>query len=133
MNRRLLGESVKGYRSLMPVYMDGPAYGGLICTATAFGLFLQDLLRPEPRLFSSQTRDLLFEQQVTGMSLGWRIGRIEDEPYYGKPGGGPGFRSNVRIYPRVGLGVAWLANETGISESQMNSVSDAIDHHWFKR
>jgi len=137
MDRRLLGKTVKGYRSLLPVYMNGPAYGGLICTATAFGLFLQELLRPTPRLFSAQTRELMFKHQVTaagnetGMSLGWRIGHTQKEPYYGKPGGGPGFRSNVRLYPRLGLGVAWLANETGVSETQMNSLSDAIDRHWF--
>jgi hypothetical protein len=61
--------------------------------------------------------------------FGWRMSHVENERYYGKPGGGPGFRSNVRLYPRLGIGVAWLANETGIREPQMNSLSDAVDRH----
>jgi len=64
------------------------------------------------------------------MSLGLRIGRLQNEPYFGKPGGGPGFRSNVRIYPHSGLGTAWLANETGVSEAQMDGLSNALDCHW---
>jgi D-alanyl-D-alanine carboxypeptidase len=138
MDRRLLGKTVRGYRSVLPVYMNGAAYGGLICTTTAFASFLQDLLRPTPRIFSARTRDLFLKPQVTNkghetrMTLGWRIGHLENEPYYGKPGGGPGFRSNLRVYPRLGLGIAWLANETGVSESQMNSLSDTIDRDWFK-
>ena len=122
MDRRMLGKTVKGHRALRPVYMNGPAYGGLICTATGFALFLQDLLRPKPRIFSAETRDTMLNQ-----GFGWRTSSLENERYYGKPGGGPGFRSNVRLYPRLGLGVAWLANETGINEKQMNSLSDAID------
>lgn len=136
MDRSFLGEAVNGYRALVPVYMNGAAYGGLLCTATGFALFLQDLLRPTPRLFSAETRELFLTPQVTneglesGMSLGWRLGRLENERYYGKPGGGPGFRSNVRLYPRLGIGVAWLANETGASAAQMDSLSDALDRHW---
>jgi hypothetical protein len=64
---------------------------------------------------------------MLNQGFGWRTSYLENERYYGKPGGGPGFRSNVRLYPRLGLGVAWLANETGINEKQMNSLSDAID------
>jgi len=122
MDRSMLGETVNGYRALLPVYMNGAAYGGLICTATAFALFLQDLLRPKPRLFSGETRDMMLAQ-----GFGWRTGQMDGELYYGKPGGGPGFRSNVRIYPRLGMGVAWLANETGINEKQMNAISNALD------
>jgi D-alanyl-D-alanine carboxypeptidase len=136
MERRMLGKTVKGYRAIRPVYMNGPAYGGLICTATGFAAVLQDILKPAPQLFTAKTRDLLLTPQSTtagqetGMSLGLRIGRLQNEPYFGKPGGGPGFRSNVRIYPHSGLGTAWLANETGVSEAQMDGLSNALDCHW---
>ena len=136
MDRRMLGDTVQGRFSLLPVYMNGPAYGGLICTATGLARFLQDLLRAKPRLFSATTRDLFLTKQLTnggddtGMTLGFRTGRLGNDMYYGKPGGGPGFRSNVRIYPHRGIAVAWLANETGISENEMNSISDLVDRHW---
>ena len=136
MDRRMIADTVQGRFSLLPVYMNGPAYGGLICTATGFARFLQDLLRPTPRLFSATTRDLLLTKQLTngghdtGMTLGFRTGRLGNDMYYGKPGGGPGFRSNVRIYPLRKIAVAWMANETGVSENEMNSISDLLDRHW---
>jgi D-alanyl-D-alanine carboxypeptidase len=136
MDRSMIGKRSHGHTALLPVYMNGPAYGGLICTATGLALFLQDLLRPDPRIFSAATRELFFAQQATNigrpipMSVGWRLGRLEDETYLGKPGGGPGFRSNVRLYPKSGLAVAWLANETGVSETHANIVSDLVDRHW---
>ncbi|HEX4998858.1 MAG TPA: serine hydrolase domain-containing protein [Terriglobia bacterium] len=136
MDRRVIGETVRGYATVLPVYMNGPAYGGLICTASGFALFLQDMLRSEPRLLASETRDLFLTEQTTtsgrptGMTLGWRVGALQGEPWYGKPGGGPGFRSNVRLYPGPGIGVAWLANETGVNEQQMNAISDSMDRHW---
>jgi CubicO group peptidase (beta-lactamase class C family) len=135
-DRRVIRESAKGRISLAPVYMNGPAYGGLICTATGFAGFLQDLLRPKPRLFAAETRALFLKAQVTnrgaetGMTLGWRTGRLENVVYYGKPGGGPGFRSNVRLYPANGIGVAWLINETGVSEREINQLSDSVDRYW---
>jgi CubicO group peptidase (beta-lactamase class C family) len=136
MDRRMIADSLQGRFSLLAVYMNGPAYGGLICTATGFARFLQDLLRANPQLFSATTRDLLLTKQLTngghetGMTLGFRIARLGNDMYYGKPGGGPGFRSNVRIYPHRGIAVAWLANETGASENEMNSISDLVDRHW---
>ena len=64
------------------------------------------------------------------MTLGWRIGSIRGEPYLGKPGGGPGFQSNVRIYPKRGIGTAWMANETGVNERKINAITDTLDSHW---
>lgn len=41
-----------------PHYVNGPAFGGLIGTARAFGAFLQDQLRPQSTLFDEPTRAL---------------------------------------------------------------------------
>lgn len=136
MDRHMIGETVNGRRTLIPMYMNGPAYGGLICNSTGFARFLQDLLRESPHLFSSETRSLFLAPQVTdrgrdiGMTLGWRTGSLKNVVYYGKPGGGPGFRSNVRLYPAKGIGVVWLVNETGVSEREINRFSDSLDVHW---
>ena len=136
MDRRLMNASEDGRVSLAPVYMNGPAYGGLIGTARGFGKFLQDQIRPESRLLGSATKSLFFSSQKTnrgqetGTTLGWRIGRLSDELYYGKPGGGPGFRSNIRIYPKHGLATAWFINETGVSESPINSFTDLLDRNF---
>ncbi len=135
-DRRMIDSSEQGRFRFHPVYMNGPAYGGLICSASWLTRFLEDMLRPTPRLCSASTRDLLLTPQQTsdgracGMTLGWRTGNLHGEPYFGKPGGGPGFQSNVRLYPGKGIGTAWMANETGINERKINAISDALDAHW---
>jgi hypothetical protein len=65
-----------------------------------------------------------------GMTLGWRKGISNNTVYFGKPGGGPGFQSNVRVYPEKGIGVVWLANETGVNERDINRFSDFLDACW---
>jgi hypothetical protein len=64
------------------------------------------------------------------MTLGWRIGSIRGEPYWESPAVGPGFQSNVRIYPKRGIGTAWMANETGVNERKINAITDTFDSHW---
>lgn len=133
MDRRLLEGSEAGRFRLKPVYMNGPAYGGLNGTARAFGRFLQDQLRDDPVLLDSATRALFFSPQRNNRgqelvtTLGWHRGRVGDVPYYGKPGGGPGFHSNLRIYPSAGLATVWLANETAVSEAPINRFGDWLD------
>ncbi len=135
-DRRMLGPADGNRVSLVPVYMNGPAYGGLICTARGLGGFLQDCLRPEPRLFSQNVREAFLTMQQTnngkpaGMTLGWKVGTLGAHTLLEKAGGGPGFRSNARLYPGLGLATAWLANETGVNERQMNSISNTLDRHW---
>jgi CubicO group peptidase (beta-lactamase class C family) len=135
MDRRFVRKSEGGRLTLAPVYMNGPAYGGLVGTALGFGKFLQDQLRPKSSLFGDATKSLFFSTQKTdrgvetGMTLGWRIGRLSDELCYGKPGGRPGFRSNIRIYPGRGIASVWFINETGVRESSINRFSDVLDRN----
>jgi CubicO group peptidase (beta-lactamase class C family) len=133
MDRKLLdGSEARRFR-LKPVYMNGAAYGGLNGTARGFAAFLQDQLRDEPVLFSSATRALYFSPQHDNRgreletTLGWHRGQLGDTPYYGKVGGGPGYHSNLRVYPTRGLATVWLANETGVDSSAINRFGDLLD------
>ena len=136
MDRTLLGATEAGQFGLRPVYMNGPAYGGLIGTGQGFARFLQDQLRPTPLLFDASTRTLFFTHQTDPLghelptTLGWHHGQLESVRYYGKPGGGPGFRSNLRVYPDRGIASIWFINETGTSERPINQFSDALDRHF---
>ena len=84
------------------------------------------------------TRSLFFSHQKTNlgletnMTLGWRMGRVSEVLYYGKPGGGPGFRSNVRVYPERGIATAWLINETGVSERSITKFTDVLDGNFLE-
>lgn len=118
-----------------PLYHDGKAYGGLFATAGALSVFLQDMLRPDPVLLSAETRDLMFTKQTStdgttelGTTLGWMHGTADDGVFFlSKPGGGPGFFSNIRLYPEQGFGTILLANETQVSEAPIQTLSDTVD------
>jgi CubicO group peptidase (beta-lactamase class C family) len=133
MDRRLLdGSEARRFR-LKPVYMDGAAYGGLNGTAWAFARFLQDQVRDKPVLLDLTTRALFFSRQKDNRgqelatTLGWHRGQLGDTPYYGKPGGGPGYHSNLRVYPTKALATVWLTNETAVEERSINRFGDTLD------
>jgi CubicO group peptidase (beta-lactamase class C family) len=134
-DRSLLESTEDGRYRMRPVYMNGPAYGGLIGTTRGFAHFARDLLRAKPILFDAATRSLLFSGQRTnqGMeietTLGWHRGALSSVPYFGKPGGGPGFQSNIRVYPSMGFATVWLVNQTGVSEKPIDQFTDALDRH----
>jgi len=136
MDKTLLEGTEAGWVRLKPVYMNGPAYGGLIGTARGFSLFLRDQLRAEPILFGPDTRKRFFSHQKNNRgrdietTLGWHRGRVADISYYGKPGGGPGFQSNIRVYPERGIATVWFVNKTGISENAINKFTDALDRYF---
>jgi CubicO group peptidase (beta-lactamase class C family) len=133
MDKKLIEGTKSGWFGLRPVYMNGPAYGGLIGTVRGFAKFLQDQLRARPVLFKPDTKALFYSSQKNNQgqaietTLGWHQGRLADILYYGKPGGGPGFRSNIRLYPDKGLATVWLVDETGVSEGSINNFTDTLD------
>jgi D-alanyl-D-alanine carboxypeptidase len=136
MDTRFFAESAPGRRRFKSVYMNGPAYGGLIGTARAFSKFLQDQLQPESVLFGKATRELFYSKQTDSSgrlmetTLGWHRGDLNGTAYYGKPGGGPGFQSNMRLYPSKEIGTVWLANETAASEGPIHALTDQLDRNF---
>lgn len=122
-----------------PLYHNGKAYGGLFATAHALAEFMRDMLRPNPILLTSDTRDLMFTKQIAndgttelGTTLGWRCGSMATAgngrvDYLSKPGGGPGFHSNVRIYPDRRIATILLVNETQLNEGPIQELSDLVD------
>jgi hypothetical protein len=54
-------------------------------------------------------------------------------PWFSKPGGGPGFCGNVRVYPNAGIATAWFANRMALSERRILELADAMDRSWFVR
>lgn len=135
-DKKVRGGREAGWLRLRPAYMNGPAYGGLIGTAWGLARFLQDQLRLQPLLFGAETKALFFSPQRNNhgqeieTTLGWHRGQVAGVLYYGKPGGGPGFRSNLRLYPERAIATVWLVNETGISEGAINKLADALDRHF---
>lgn len=121
------------WRRSAPVSPHGRAYGGLFANAAALGTILQDLLREAPVLLSAASRTTMFSPQRTSdgraldHTLGWVVGRVAGERYFGKQGGGLGFHGNLRVYPERRLATALLANRTEISPGPIDARTDALD------
>jgi CubicO group peptidase (beta-lactamase class C family) len=136
MSKEVFAQTVSGRRRFKPVYMNGPAYGGLIATALGLSKFMQDQLRPGSALFGKETKELFFCQQSDNRgrpietTLGWHRGEVLGTEYFGKPGGGPGFQSNIRIYPEKAIATVWLANETAASEGPIHALSNNLDRYF---
>jgi len=130
---KIWDEPVGKWSRFSVLYMNGPAYGGLFASASGYASFLQDMLKPKSLLFSERVRDLFFSAQndrsaqPLPTTLGWHRGTLKEHLFYSKPGGGPGYSSNVRIYRKSGVATVFLSNKTEISEGPIQAFSDALD------
>ena len=120
-NKEVWGEYEGSWLHINNVYPNGPAFGGAIGSAKAFGRVLQDLLSEEPLLLEKSGVQLLYTAEKTNsgklipMTLGWHIGELKGLRYFYKEGGGTGFHSEMRIYPSRGLASVVMTNRTSFN------------------
>lgn len=140
-SRKIWESSLGRWSIFKMLYMNGAAYGGVFASAKyGFVTFLQDMLKEDSKLLSASSKQCFFSNQMDlsghllPTTLGWHRGYIDvdnHEPlqhmYFGKPGGGPGYHSNVRIYPELGIGTVFLANKTEVSANNIIAISDRLD------
>jgi len=126
---RFIGDYEDGWLRIHDHYLNGPSFGGIVASARAIGVFLQDQLRPGSRLFNTDTKRLFFEQQRNNdgqpieMTLGWHIGSDSGRQYFFKEGGGGGFHSEMRIYPVRKIASVVIANSTSFdAKGFLNTV-----------
>jgi len=128
----VLGEYEGDWLHIHNVYMNGAAYGGAIGSASAFAKILQDLLADQSKLLGSKTKKLLYVQQTTktgepiDMTLGWHIDSLKGETYYYKEGGGAGFHSEMRMYPKSGIASVIMTNKTSFDSRNILSDLDIM-------
>lgn len=133
-DRRLIGEYSGRWLAIRSHYLNGPAFGGLVGSATGFGVFLQDQLRGRSVLLGDVTRQQFYAQQHTTrgtavpMTLGWHIGHLNDRRFFFKEGGGGGFHCMMRLYPDDDRGTVVMTNATGF---KVSTLLDAIDPVFF--
>jgi CubicO group peptidase (beta-lactamase class C family) len=130
-DRQLVGGYSGRWLAIRSHYVNGPAFGGLVGTASAFRKFLQDQLCDASRLFNDGTRQLFYtEQQTTRgapvpMTLGWHIGGRGGERFFYKEGGGGGFHCMMRLYPGPRIGTVVMANATQFNVARLLDAADA--------
>ena len=107
-------------------HVNADAYGGLIGNAHGLARYAQALLARDDFL-SPTSRALLFTTQPgpgPARSLGWFMGRLDGEPWSAHPGGGAGYYSELRVYPRLGCVSVVMFNRAGIRDEH---VLDRLD------
>jgi CubicO group peptidase (beta-lactamase class C family) len=129
LDRRFFGPTTNGYTALRRFKVDGAPYGGLVGTATDLLRLGQAMLRhgtgtrgpvlgpSSVHLALSPVQSLRGEKLAIG--LGWHLGEANGVPYANHLGGGAGFRSELRIYPRIGAAIAIIANETSFDTTPL--------------
>ena len=124
-----------GWLRINDVYLNGPAFGGAIGSAGAFGRVLQDLLGERSVLLSQAAKKLHFEQsennvhEQIGMTLGWHVNEVSGTKYFYKEGGGAGFHSEMRIYPSKGIASVVMVNQTSFNSTKFLNQHDS---EWLK-
>lgn len=125
---RLVDSTAGRWVQLRNHHVNGDAYGGLIGNAHGLARYAQALLA-RGNLISPTSRDLLFTTQPApgpARSLGWFAGRLDDEPWYAHAGGGAGYYSEIRVYPRIDRASVVMFNRTGIRDEH---VLDRLDRY----
>jgi len=129
MNDEIWGAYEGGWLHINNVYLNGPAFGGAIGSATAFSRILQSLLNEKSILLGIKVKQKMYAQQKTKsgetikMTLGWHIGELDGINYYFKEGGGAGFHSEMRIYPEQGIATIIMLNKTNFKPKKtMNRI-----------
>jgi D-alanyl-D-alanine carboxypeptidase len=111
-------------------HLDGPAFGGLVGTARAFGVFLRDQLQPRSVLLGPEMSRLLRTAATDNRGLavpmtpGWHLKSRNGLTILYKEGGGGGFHCEMRIYPEWDIASVIMANGT---EFGATAALDRID------
>jgi len=135
-NKEVWGGYEGSWLHIQDVYVNGPAFGGLIGSAKAFSCILQNLLSENSVVLSQSTERLLYSQQKNSsgknidMTLGWHIGELNGIRYFFKEGGGAGFHCEMRVYPSDGLASVIMTNRTSFNSRRQLSI---IDKHFISR
>ncbi len=112
---------------------NAPSYGGLYCNMDGMSTFIKDMQAKDPVLFSRETRRKMFEPyfgprgEVFPTTHGWDHGNLEGVGFITRPGGSPGYYSNIRIYPKKRLATILLVNKTLVDAKLINRFTDEID------
>jgi len=75
---------------------------------------------------------LLFQKQKDNkgnginMTLGWHISENANETFYFKEGGGAGFHSEMRIYPKHKIGSIAMTNSIGFNVKKYLNETDIV-------
>ncbi len=111
-----------------PVYTDVLPSSGLIGSASDAALLAQALLE-RSEILDSESHLLLLPNgsMPTERPLGWAEYNTNDRLWVQHNGGGPGFATIMRLYPRENLGIVIMANNTNLPRETLADAIARID------
>lgn len=111
-----------------PVYIDVIPSSGLIGSAGEAAMMAQALLSRD-ELLTSQSHDLLIPKgsNPTQRPLGWAEYNTSGRMWVQHSGGGPGFATVMRLYPKEDLGIVIMANSTNLPREELVNAFAALD------
>jgi CubicO group peptidase (beta-lactamase class C family) len=126
----IVGDNLGRFLSFRPFCVDGPAYGGLIGSATDAARFMTVHINggraDDVELLTHDSVARMQTIAATGskldVGLGWyrrHSDRRSSEPYLEHLGGGGGYFNMMRVYPRRGLGVVVMGNASSYDHQRV--------------
>jgi D-alanyl-D-alanine carboxypeptidase len=125
-----MDQPVDGWKPFKPIYVNDPAYGGLIGTPAGFMAFIRKLLNEDSDLIPNHYKEILFTENIlaggksSGMSLSWFMGELNGVRYYTHAGGGGGYYVEIRIYPEASIGSVIMFNRSGMKDERFLDKTD---------
>jgi CubicO group peptidase (beta-lactamase class C family) len=122
-----------GWIRYEPFYLDGAPYGALVGNVAGWAPLLTAIVRRAESLLPFEWYERFFAPQPlasgrpSGHALAWFTGRIRNHDYLCHAGGGPGYGSEVRIYPALGAASAVVSNTTIVTDTRK---LDLLDTRW---
>lgn len=119
--RDVFGEHVGSLLSLRPFDLDTAAIGGLIGGAFDFAPLVAEFISGSDGVLRADTRASMLQTasagaagiaSTSGVGIGWKHGYSSDCEFWNHEGGGPGFCSELRIYPEQQVGFVILINRS---------------------
>lgn len=133
---KMMYRADENWNGFISFYNNGAPYGGIISTPNALRAYCQELLKVDGKLLPKLSIDeMLTEQKTskgskTAMTLGWFKGNLAGNDYYCHAGGGGGYYSEIRLYPKLGLGSIIMLNSSGMKDDR---ILDSLDIEQLKK
>ncbi|MFO0580430.1 MAG: serine hydrolase domain-containing protein [Polyangia bacterium] len=118
------------YIRYRPFHLDGAAYGGLKGNALGWLPLLQAIARRDERLLPAPLYDSWFATQAlasgapSGVALAWFTGQLGGYRFVCHAGGGPGYGSEIRVYPELHAASVLMLNTTLVRDTRSLDVAD---------
>ncbi len=129
---RFFGPARAGLWELRPFAVDGAPYGGLFGPVEELLLLGRAMLRQGAGAQGAllppvAAAAMLAPARTAGgeplsVGLGWHLGEVEGEPCAWHVGGGGGFKTELRIYPRLGYAIAVAGSETSFDTGELTRL-----------